>query len=141
MRLSRLNFKSISPFTLTAARLCFLLFIGLYLHQVVVADEPLREVRGTVYYTNNTPPNLDRFPVQLVTTNKKTRVVETTLNKSGQFRLTNIKPGKYLLKVSNLNDCTLLYRIDVRRKSLTNVRIIMDAACAHINHKISDLDK
>ena len=125
----------------TAARLCFALFVGLVLQSSVVADEALREVRGTVYYTNNTPDNLDDFPVQLVTTNQKHRVAETTLDNHGEFRLTNIKPGKYLLKVHNLENCTLIYRIDIRRASLTNVRIIMDAACAHINGKISNLDK
>ena len=131
MQLSRLIFETF-----------VLALIGcLYLPVVWSANTAKREVRGTVYYTNNTPDTLNDFPVELLTTNQKTRVAKTTLNASGQFALSNIKPGKYLLRVHNLQQCALIYRIDVRQQSLLNVRIIMDADCAHNNGKISDLPK
>lgn len=99
-----------------------------------------RSLRGTVYYTNNTPSNLDDFPVEVYTRDDKTRVAETTLTGSGEFYFDDLKPGRYLLKLTNPGQCTLTYRVDLRSRSITNVRVVMDAACAHLNGKISDLD-
>jgi hypothetical protein len=107
----------------------------------VESKTPLRSLRGTVFYSNNTPANLDDFPVQLLSTNKETKLVETTLTGAGHFYLDNIPAGKYLLRMTNLNNCVLTFRVDLRRQSITNVRIVMDAACAHINGKIDDLPK
>ena len=99
-----------------------------------------RSLRGTVYYTNNTPANFDDFPVEVYTRDDKTRVAETTLTGSGDFYFEDLKPGKYLLKLTNPGQCTLTYRVDLRTRSITDVHVVMDAACAHLNGKISALD-
>jgi len=107
----------------------------------VESKPPLRSLRGTVYYSNNTPSNLDDFPVELLTTNQQTKIAETTLTGAGHFYLDEVPAGKYLLRMTNLNNCVLTFRVDLRRQSITNVRIVMDAACAHLNGKIDDLPK
>jgi hypothetical protein len=106
---------------------------------VTLANEETRNLRGTIYFSNNTPDNLDDFPVELLTVDQKSRVAETTLTKSGHFFLSDIKPKKYVLKITNPDHCTLLYRIDLRSHSLTNIRVVMDAACAHTNGKLDNL--
>jgi len=101
----------------------------------------LRKLRGTVYYSNNTPANLDDFPVELLATNQKTKIAETTLTDAGHFYIDDVPAGKYLLRLTNLNNCVITFRVDLRRQSITNARIVMDAACAHLNGKIDDLPK
>jgi hypothetical protein len=106
---------------------------------VALSNEETRNVRGTIYFSNNTPDNLGDFPVELFTVDQKSRVAETTLTKDRHFFLSDIKPEKYVLKITNPDHCTLLYRIDLRSRSLTNIRVVMDAACAHTNGKLVDL--
>lgn len=105
------------------------------------AKSEVRSLRGTIYYTNNTPTNLSEFPIELFSANQKTRVARTTLDKTGHFVLEDIKPGKYVLSIKDLNQCTLLYRVNLRSHSITNARVIMDAECAHTNGKLTDLPK
>lgn len=100
-----------------------------------------RNIRGKVYYSNNTPDDRATFPVELWTTNQKRQVAKTTLGDSAEFFLPNIPPGRYLLKIIRPEHCTLIYRVDLRKQSLTNIRIVMDAECDHTNGKISDLPK
>ena len=107
----------------------------------VESKTPLRKLRGTVYYSNNTPANLDDFPVELLATNQKTKIAETTLTDAGHFSIDDVPAGRYLLRMTNLNNCVITFRVDLRRQSITNVRIVMDAACAHLNGKIDDLPK
>ena len=89
-----------------------------------------RTLSGMIYFTNNTPRNLDEFPVELLTRDKRRRVARVMASKHGDFELTGIKPGKYLLKFTWPPDiCTLLYRVDARAESKTRLTVIMDAAC------------
>jgi len=44
------------------------------------------------------------------------------------------------MKVTWPEHCVLWYRVTLTTKSERNVRIIMDADCAHANGKIQDLE-
>src|SRR5882757_9143700 len=92
-----------------------------------------RTLSGIVYFTNNTPRDRNTFPVELYTRDQKRLVVAATLDAHGQFELGGVKPCKYLLKFTWPNRCTLRYRVDVRKASLIEIKVIMDAACAHEN--------
>ena len=105
----------------------------------VDARKQSRPLRGIIYFRNNTPSNLSDFPVELFTANQKTLVVHNTPTERGSFYLDDLKPGKYLLKITNPDHCTLIYKVDLRKQSITNVRIVMDAACAHHDGKIVEL--
>jgi hypothetical protein len=105
------------------------------------AQKQTRSLRGNIYFSNNTPPNVGDFPVELFTTNQKTRVAVTKPTESASFYLDDLKPGKYLLKITNPDRCVLTYKVDLRRQSITNVSIVMDAACAHHDGKIVELPK
>jgi hypothetical protein len=105
----------------------------------VEAQKQSRSLRGIIYFSNNTPSNLSDFPVELLTTNQKTRIAINTPTDRGIFYLDDIKPGKYLLKITNPDHCTLIYKVDLRKQSITNVRVVMDAACAHHDGKVVEL--
>ena len=107
----------------------------------VDAQTQSRSLRGIIYVSNNTPANLSDFPVELFTTNQKTRVAHNTPTEGGSFYLDDIKPGRYLLKITNPDHCTLIYKVDLRAQSITNVRIVMDAACAHHDGKVVELPR
>jgi hypothetical protein len=99
-----------------------------------------RTLSGKIYFTNDTPRDFDTFPVELYSRNQKRRLIARKANAHGQFKLTGIKPGKYLLKFTwPPHRCTLWYRVDVTTDSKTSIRVIMDAACAHSNGLIQDL--
>jgi len=102
-------------------------------------EKTRRTLSGTVYYTNNTPPDMNTFPVELFTSDQKKRIAATRLDDKHRFELTKIKPGKYLLKLSRPGICVLWYRIDLTSASRTNVPIIMDVDCAHHNGEILNL--
>jgi hypothetical protein len=102
-------------------------------------DEDQRTLSGIIYFTNNTPDDVENFPVELYTRDQKRRIASTKPNEKHRFALTDVKPGKYLLKLTWPNHCVLWYRVDLTKESLSNVRIIMDAACAHANGSIRDL--
>jgi hypothetical protein len=95
---------------------------------------------GIIYFTNNTPRNIETFPVELYKRNQKMRLIAGTANADGTFKLTGIKPGKYLLKFTWPPDrCTLWYRVEVPADSSKRIRVIMDAACSGHNGLIQDL--
>jgi hypothetical protein len=94
---------------------------------------------GIVYFTNNSPDNIETFPVELYARNQKRRLVATRANADSTFNLTGIKPGKYLLKFTwPPNRCTLWYRVELPADSNKRIRVIMDAACSAHNGKIQD---
>jgi hypothetical protein len=99
-----------------------------------------RTASGIIYFTNNSPDNLQSFPVELLSSKKKA-IATTNPDEHYRFAFTGIDAGKYLLKLTWPNHCVLWYRIDLTKKSETEVSIIMDAACAHDNGKIRDLPK
>jgi hypothetical protein len=124
-----------------ATRVLLILSIALSFVLITPAQTETRSLRGTIYFSNNTPPNRSDFPVSVTTSDQKTQIAETTLTEDGNFYLDDLRPGQYLLKIHNLHSCTLLYKVDIRRQSITNIRVVMDAACAHINGKVADLPK
>ena len=99
-----------------------------------------RTASGTIYFTNNTPDDLQTLPVELLTPEKK---VIRTVNPDDhhRFAFTDVDAGKYLLKLTWPTHCMLWYRIDLTKKSETEIPIVMDAACAHADGKIRDLPK
>ena len=106
------------------------------------ADEAAhRTLSGIIYFTNNTPDDVEQFPVELFTRDQKRRVAATKPNEKHRFALTDVSPGKYLLKLTWPNQCVLWYRVDLMNESLTDVRILMDVDCAHSNGSIQDLPK
>lgn len=119
------------------------MLLGLLLVLPVAAaaarGEGQRTLSGIIYFTNNTPDDVEQFPVELYSRDQKRRVAHTTPNDKHRFALTDLKPGKYLLKLTWPNQCVLWYRVDLTKESMTNVRVIMDAACAHANGSIQDL--
>lgn len=100
-----------------------------------------RTISGTIYYTNNIPSNRQTFPVELFSVNKHRRIATADRSDPDQFSFTGIKPGKYLLKFTWPNRCVLWYRIDLTKDSETDIRVIMDAACAHADGSIQDLPR
>src|SRR5262249_14338350 len=115
---------------------------GYYDRRILIEAAPAQNARtlaGIVYFTNNTPPDLDQFPVELFTKDQQKRVAATTLDEQGRFELTGINPGEYLVKFRWLPDqCALWYRVDLREASKTSAKVIMDAACGN-PHPLSDL--
>jgi hypothetical protein len=102
------------------------------------ARKPQRTLSGVIYFTNNTPSDVEEFPVELYARDQKRRIASTKPNDKHRFALTGVKPGKYLLKLTWPNHCVLWYRVDLTKESMTNARVIMDAACAHANGAIQD---
>ena len=101
-----------------------------------------RNLAGIIYFTNDTPRNLDIFPVELYTRNQKRRLAATKADARGNFNLAGIKAGKYLLKITWPPDrCTLWYKIDVTTNSNTTISVIMDAACSGHNGDVQELPK
>lgn len=98
-----------------------------------------RTLSGIIYFTNNTPPHSDTFPVQLFSLKKKKRLATANRSDHQRFQFTGVKPGKYLLKFTWPHRCVLWYRVDLTKESQTEIRIIMDAACAHADGAIQDL--
>lgn len=66
-------------------------------------------------------------------------VAATTPDSRHRFALTGLKPGKYLLKFNWPNHCVVWYRVNLTEQSRSDVRIIMDAACAHADGSIQEL--
>lgn len=100
-----------------------------------------RDAGGIIYFTNNTPDDLRSFPVQIVTRNQKKVIASTTPGQHKEFHFRGVAADKYLLKLTWPGHCVLWYRLDLRKESKTQIRVIMDAACAHVNGKISDLPR
>ncbi|HBB94234.1 MAG TPA: hypothetical protein DC054_02490 [Blastocatellia bacterium] len=116
-----------------------LTLVVIVLTGLAAAGQGKRKVAGIIYFTNNTPPDVQTFPVEIVTPNRK-RVIATTLpDDRHQFEFRKISRGKYLLKLTWPNRCVLWYRMDLTKESKTQVKVIMDAACAHFNGTIQNL--
>jgi hypothetical protein len=105
----------------------------------IVARSPEnRSISGTIYFTNNTPSDRQRFPVELCSTRKK-RLAAADQFDGQHFKFTAVKPGRYLLKLTWPRRCVLWYRVDITRESKTEMRILMDVDCAKFNGLIQDL--
>ena len=115
--------------------------IALQVFQTAAVAKVERRLSGVIYFTNNTPPNKDQFPVELFTRNPKRRVVSTRPNGKSEFRLTGLEARQYLLKVTWPGRCVLWYRVDLTKQSKLDARIIMDVECAHRNGAIQDLQE
>jgi hypothetical protein len=96
-----------------------------------------RSASGIIYFTNNTPENLRSFPVEILKNNKKVAVIYP--DEHHRFALANLKPGKYLLRLTWPKHCVLSYRLDLSKQSMGDIKVIMDAECAHHNGKVRDL--
>ena len=105
------------------------------------AGQGKRKVAGIIYFTNNTPPDVQTFPVEIFTPNRKRVVAATLPDNRSQFEFSKISRGKYLLKLTWPNRCVLWYRMDLNKESKTHVKVIMDAECAHFNGTIQNLPK
>ncbi len=119
--------------------LLLLLCVGLCEARVVAPG--CATLKGIIYFTNNTPGNMREFPVELFTGDRKRKLAETRVNAEHRFAFSELKNGKYLLKVTWPEHCVLWYRVTLTTKSERNVRIIMDADCAHANGKILDFSE
>jgi len=102
----------------------------------IYAQTP-RRAAGIVYFTNNTPKDIHTFPVEILKGNK--RVAVTHLDEHYRFSFSDLRPGKYLLRLTWPKHCVLSYRLDLSQQSDDDIKVIMDAACAHDNGKIRDL--
>jgi hypothetical protein len=113
----------------------------LILPAVAVAEgvKETRRLSGNIYFTNNTPKDKSTYPIELYTTNRRKRVASTRPFDGHSFELNGIRAGKYLLKVTRPGKCVLWYRVDLRTVPKLQVRVIMDAACAHANGKVQDI--
>jgi hypothetical protein len=111
--------------------------VGLF--EATIATQTRATLTANIYFTNNTPDNVEQFPIELFTRDRKRRVAETRPDQQHRFAFSELAPRPYLLKVNWPDRCVLWYRIDLTNKSEFNGRIIMDLACAHANGKIQDL--
>jgi len=98
-----------------------------------------RTVAGIIYFTNNTPSDVQTFPVEVLTPNRQRVVATTRPDDHYRFEFRKITRGKYLLKLTWPNRCVLWYRMDLTKESKTQVKVIMDAECAHFNGTIRNL--
>jgi hypothetical protein len=98
-----------------------------------------RKISGIIYFTNNTPSEVEHFPVELFSRDQKRLIAATTPDRRHRFALRDLEPGKYLLKFNWPNHCVLWYRVNLTKQSREDVRIIMDAACAHADGSIQEL--
>jgi hypothetical protein len=97
-----------------------------------------RRTSGIIYFTNNTPADLRTFPIEILKATKK-RVAIAYPDEHFRFAFPNLKPGKYVLRLTWPKRCVLSYRLDLTRQSFEQIRIVMDAECAHHNGEIRDL--
>ena len=87
--------------------LLLLVLILLPVIQVAADAKAHRTLSGIIYFTNNTPRNVAQFPVELFTRDQKRRIAASRPNGKSEFVLTNLKSGKYLLKLTWPNHCLL----------------------------------
>lgn len=120
----------------TALAISLLFVIG---PVTLVGQTDRREAAGIIYFTNNSPDDINSFPVEVLALNKKTVVAATRLDDHHQFRFSSLKPGRYLLRLTWPNHCVLWYRLDLTKESQTRIRVLMDLDCAHFNGKIQNL--
>ena len=91
-----------------------------------------------IYFTNNTPDDLRNFPIEILK-NKSKRLALAYPDEHSRFSLTDLRPGKYLLRLTWPKRCVLSYRLDLTRQSMEQIKIIMDVECAHHNGEVRDL--
>ena len=96
-----------------------------------------RRAAGIVYFTNNTPKDIHTFPVEILKGSK--RVAVTHLDEHDRFLFSDLRPGKYVLRLTWPKHCVLSYRLDLSKQSMDTVKVIMDAECAHNNGRVRDL--
>jgi hypothetical protein len=111
------------------------LIIGLT--AIATYGQSQRRAAGIIYFTNNTPKDLRTFPVEIL--KGDTRVALTNPDEHYRFAFSNLKPGKYLLRLTWPKQCVLSYRLDLSRQSMEKIEVIMDVECAHHNGEIRDL--
>lgn len=99
-----------------------------------------RTLAGVIYFTNNSPKDVDTFPIELFNADEKLRLAATAPDAHHTFRITDLEPGEYVLRLTWPKHCTLRYRVDLRKESKTKIRVIMDAACAHDDGALRELD-
>jgi hypothetical protein len=110
-----------------------------YAVQATASGKGQRRVTGLIYFTNDTPDNVEQFPIELFSLDKKHMVAATRPDHWHTFQLKHLKPAKYLLKFNWPNRCVLWYRVNLTKQSYVGMRIIMDLACAHSDGSIQDL--
>lgn len=97
-----------------------------------------RRAAGIIYFTNNTPKELRTFPIEILKGRNK-RLATTYPDEHFRFAFSDLKRGKYILRLTWPKRCVLSYRLDLTRQSVDDIKIIMDAECAHHNGEIRDL--
>jgi hypothetical protein len=105
---------------------------------IVTYGQSQRRVAGIIYFTNNTPKDLRSFPVEILKGKSKT-VALTQPDEQYRFAFENLNPGKYLLRLTWPKHCVLSYKLDLSKQSIDQIRVIMDAECAHHNGEIREL--
>jgi hypothetical protein len=96
-----------------------------------------RRASGIIYFTNNTPADLRSFPVEIL--KGKKRVAVTYPDEHYGFAFSNLAAGKYLLRLTWPKRCVLSYRLDLSQQSIEQIKVIMDAECAHHDGEIREL--
>ena len=97
-----------------------------------------RSVGGIVYFTNNTPEDVRTFPVEVLKAGTK-RVAVAYPDEHHRFAFSNLMRGKYLLRLTWPKHCVLSYRMDLSKRSIELIKVIMDVECAHHNGEIREL--
>lgn len=104
---------------------------------VVAFAQSQRRATGIIYFTNNTPADVRTFPIEVLKGAKRQAMIYP--DQQHRFAFARLKPGKYVLRLTWPKRCVLSYRLDLTRQSVEQIRIIMDAECAHHNGEIRDL--
>jgi hypothetical protein len=104
---------------------------------ISISGQSQRRASGVIYFTNNTPADLRSFPVEIL--KGKKRVAVTYPDEHYRFAFSNLAAGKYLLRLTWPKRCVLSYRLDLSQQSIEEIRVIMDAECAHHNGEIREL--
>jgi hypothetical protein len=112
--------------------------IILVLAAVIANGQTRRRAAGIIYFTNNTPRDLQSFPIEILkTTNHRLKLAYP--DEHYRFGFSHLRPGKYVLRLTWPKHCVLSYRLDLTERSIESIEVIMDAACAHANGKMQDL--
>jgi hypothetical protein len=105
---------------------------------VIGHGQSQRSVGGIIYFTNNTPEDVRTFPVEVLKAGTK-KVAVTYADEHHRFAFSNLAPGKYLLRLTWPKHCVLSYRMDLSKRSIELIKVIMDVECAHHNGEIREL--
>ena len=105
---------------------------------MVALGQSQRRAAGIIYFTNNTPEDLRTFPIEILDGANK-RLARTFPDEHFRFAFTGLRPGKYVLRLTWPKRCVLSYRLDLSQQSIAQIRVIMDAECAHHNGEIREL--